>query len=170
MFWSRKKPEEPKTSSKPVKSSGGVGIHRTIKYNPQLISSLMDEHRALLEIYGKVQRALDTKEYLAVAELLAEFRTSLKAHLLKEHIELYIYLEYALRDDRQAFDYMHSLRMEMDQISAQVMGFLHNYQATPVMAENARQFQEQLQKIAPVLKRRIRQEEETLYTLYTDIS
>lgn len=150
------------------------------KYDPNLVIHLKNDHQELLSLYKSIMQSLDQQNFKphpsgldqqifrSVNELLSEFGTALKAHLLKEHVELYIYLEHILANDRHAYELMHSLRLEMDEISAGVMGFLNTYHASPVSAENASAFQRDFKKIGQVLASRIKREEESLYPLYAN--
>lgn len=177
--WFRKK-EEHKTP--PVMSpqpQTHKGFART-KYDPNLVIGLKKDHQELLSLYKSIIQSLDQQNFKphsvgldqqifnSVNDLLSEFGTALKAHLLKEHVELYIYLEQILAQDRQAYELMHSLRLEMDEISAGVMGFLNTYHASPISAENTLAFQRDFKKIGQVLAARIKREEESLYPLYAN--
>jgi len=141
-----------------------------ISYNPELIKRLVSEHQYLLGIYTAIISASESRDYELLKEKLNDFGINLKAHLLTEHIELYIYLEYILSSDQKTFRYMHELRMEMDEISSEVIGFLHTYRSNPVNDQNVEKFQKQFEKIGHILSERIQREEKTLYTLYTSVT
>jgi len=144
--------------------------HINISYNPELIDRLVSEHQYLLGIYTDIMQASESKDYDFLKEKLDDFGINLKAHLLTEHIELYIYLEYILSSDHKTFQYMHELRMEMDEISSEVIGFLHTYRSNPVNDQNVEKFKKQFEKIGHILSERIQREEKTLYTLYTSVT
>lgn len=178
--WFKKKEEVKKTSPTiPPQQPPQRGFARA-KYDPNLVIHLKDDHQELLTIYKSIMQSLDQQNFKphpsgldqqifrSINDLLGEFGTALKAHLLKEHVELYIYLEQILAKDRHAYELMHSLRLEMDEISAGVMGFLNTYHASPISAENAAAFQRDFKKIGQVLASRIKREEESLYPLYAN--
>ncbi|MDM8545078.1 hemerythrin domain-containing protein [Candidatus Venteria ishoeyi] len=157
------KPEEVSTEAKNTSSQSSRGL---VKFHENLIDDLIVEHKELLNIYTAMLEGLDTKAYGSVAQNLSDFSTLLHAHLLKEHVELYVYLEYSLQNDEQTFQHMHEIRTEMDHISSTVMGFLHTYQRDPVSAKNAEAFKKSLSEIGEVLVSRIKREESSLYPLY----
>jgi len=181
MFDWLKKKEQPKKSAPiiPPVEQHSRGFSRA-RYDANLVINLKNDHQELLTIYKSIIQSLDQQNYKphmqgldqqifnSINELLSEFGTALKSHLLKEHVELYIYLEQILAKDRHAYDLMHSLRLEMDEISAGVMGFLNTYHASPVNAQNAENFRRDFKKIGQVLASRIRREEESLYPLYAN--
>ncbi len=144
--------------------------HLHINFNPSLVERLKSEHQLLLSIYTDILAAVGAKNYPLISEKLNDFGINLKAHLLTEHIELYIYLEYILSTDKKTFEYMHELRMEMDDISSEVIGFLHSYKTNPVNDNNVDAFKQQFEKIGHILSERIEREEKTLYILYTSVS
>jgi len=179
--WLKKKTENARATASiiPPPPQPARGFSRT-KYDPNLIIHLKDDHQELLGIYKSIMQSLDQQNYKphmqgldkqifdSVNDLLSEFGTALKSHLLKEHVELYIYLEQLLAKDRHAYDLMHSLRLEMDEISAGVMGFLNTYHATPISAQNVDIFRRDFKKIGQVLASRIKREEDSLYPLYAN--
>jgi regulator of sigma D len=112
--------------------------------------------------------ALENQDYPRIAELLDNFDEGLRAHLAREHVELYIYLEYILAKDSDSFRQMHDLRVEMDHISTAVMTFLNAYQNKPVSQTSAARFREELEGIGKVLSARIQREETSLYSLYRE--
>ena len=167
--WFKKKPPATKTETvKPVskQEKSRHSSHGLIHFNENLIDNLVSEHKELLRIYTAMLTALDNKAYTEVSQGLSEFSTLLHAHLLKEHVELYVYLEYSLQNDSETFQHMHEIRTEMDHISSVVMGFLHTYQRDPVNKKNTEAFRKSLSEIGTVLVARIKREEDTLYTLY----
>jgi len=138
----------------------------TIKYNPILIDTLILEHKRLLQIYTEVLDALSKQDYVLASKKLTEFGQGLRAHLLREHVELYVYLEYVLANDAETFKEMHALRLEMDGISAKVMGFLHAHENNKLNDRTADSFRGNFIRIGKVLTARIEREEKKLYTLY----
>jgi|GEM_PF-1778488 len=170
--WDGAAKEKPMTASSPLSSSNSHSKnkntihHAHIVHDPNLIKRLTDEHIVLLNAYNVILKAVEAENFSLVALKLYEFGETLRAHLLAEHVELYIYLEYVLAQDSQEFNTMHQLRVEMDKISADVMGFLNRYQSNPVCQKTADQFKVQFLEVGQVLSSRIKREEEHLYKLY----
>ena len=137
-----------------------------VPYNPNLVPLLKIEHQQLLSSYKTILIALEKQEFLQMSQQLNEFDQLLRKHLLKEHVELYVYLEYTLMKGTQAFDKMHQLRLEMEQISSNIMAFLNVYQAMPVNFVTAAEFKRNFEQIGEILNKRISREETILYPLY----
>lgn len=138
----------------------------TIKYNPILIDTLKLEHKRLLEIYTDILEALRVQNFTLASKKLTEFGQGLRAHLLREHIELYVYLEYMLAHDSETFKKMHALRAEMDGISAKVMAFLHAHENDKLNLTTVDSFKKEFFAVGKILSSRIEREEKSLYTLY----
>jgi len=151
--------QEKKVEEKKLKATA-------VKYNPILIDTLILEHKKLLQIYTSVLQALSEEDFVLASKKLTEFGQGLRAHLLREHIDLYVYLEYVLANDAKTFKEMHALRLEMDGISAEVMGFLHAHEGNKLNIKTADSFKRSFMDIGKVLTGRIEREEKSLYTLY----
>ncbi len=136
------------------------------KYNPNLISTLILEHKYLLGVYSEILKTVDSAQYDLLAAMLLNFSSRLQEHLVKEHMELYVYLENIQANNPGTFKKMHNLRLEMDKIAGVVMSFLNDYQKRPVSKANAEKFKTDLEKIGKLLVGRIQLEETSLYTLY----
>jgi len=133
-----------------------------IKYNPMLVDTLILEHKKLLQIYTEVLQALTVQDFILASKKLTEFGQGLRAHLLREHVELYVYLEYVLANDSETFKEMHALRTEMDGISAKVMGFLHAHEDDKLNSVTVDFFKREFINIGKVLTGRIEREERNL--------
>jgi regulator of sigma D len=143
-----------------------TGNARAVLYNPQLVPGLKSEHKQMLNVYTTILAAVDRQDFAKVSQQLHNLDTLLRSHLLKEHIELYVYLEYLLTKGTQAFAEVHRLRLEMERISSDVTGFLNIYQTVPVNAATAKKFKQDFESIGTVLDKRILREETVLYPLY----
>lgn len=167
----KKKPPtaEPQAATE-ITDPATVKTHKksTIQYNPHLIAELKQDHRNLLKEYSAIITALEARNYPRIAELLDNFDEGLRAHLAREHVDLYIYLEYILARGTKSFEKMHDLRLEMDHISTAVMAFLNRYHNKPVDTENSVKFQQELEGIGSILSDRIQREEKSLYNLYRE--
>ncbi len=161
--WLKKKIAPPPI---PVSSQKVTASKVAVRYNSNLISELVKEHEALLKVYTQMLSAIETKNFPLIAQYLKEFDKGLRAHLLREHVELYVYLEYILSKRTRAFQEMHNLRIEMDHISTEVITFLNVHQAAPVNEKTVVQFEHNFVQIGEVLVGRIQREENSLYTLY----
>lgn len=137
-----------------------------IRYAPDLIDSLKNDHQELLGLYGKIQAAFDNKDYPSVAEKLETFRNGLQSHLLIENVRLYIYLDRCLANDASNSELIRGFRREMDDIAKVAMKFLNKYSDIGVDEDLASHFAQDFATIGRVLGERIKKEETVLYPLY----
>ncbi|AYH43052.1 hemerythrin domain-containing protein [Azoarcus sp. DN11] len=144
----------------------GAAPGTQIRHDPALISTLKQDHAALLKIHSAIAAALDAGRFDAVRSRLDEFRSALMDHLLKENVRLYVYLEHFLRQDEVSHRLMREFRHEMDDIGRVVVDFLGKYKDLGHRPELARTFRQDFTAIGEALVNRIRREEEILYPMY----
>jgi len=154
--------EEPEKAVSPSPSKNTKKA--VIPFNPELISSLTSDHHKLLESFKLILESAKKKHYPLLMTTLNEFSNTLNAHLSREGVELYVYLELtALGDDRQTF---RDFRIEMGEIASTVTNVINTYKNSPVTDENVEQFTKDFSGLGGVLVDRIDREEGTLYPLY----
>ena len=144
-------------------SAPGTRIH----YDSELITSLKDDHGALLSNFTAIVAAEKAGDLLTVQNLLGQFQTMIQDHLLKENVRLYVYLEHLLENDLVSHKMMHDFRHEMDSIGRAVVGFLTKYRQISVRPELAATFATDLGGIGEALVARIKREEGILYPMYS---
>lgn len=147
-------------------NKGNIPYYAARKYNPELISQLKQEHQQLLNRYKEILEAVKAKAFGDANRFLQAFDAELRAHLWKEHAELYVYLEYVLAKDSHSFKQMHELRLNMDHISSDVISFIHRYTVDPINETTAAHFKKEFEQIGKIIVNRIQQEETSLYNLY----
>lgn len=174
-FLFRKKPTDPAPASpSPAASPAPAGTPApaahapgtSINYDPNLVATLHEDHRMLLEIFKAISEAAARKDLATVQQRLEHFRIGLQDHLLKENVRLYVYLEHMLRGDPPSHELIHEFRREMDGIGRVVVGFLTTYKLIASQPELADSFAKELAQIGKALVARIEREESTLYPLY----
>ncbi|MCK4842127.1 MAG: hemerythrin domain-containing protein [Methylococcales bacterium] len=138
----------------------------TIPYNPELIDSLKTEHQDLLSSFGHIMDSAEKKRYPLLAKTLKDFSNLLNAHLTKEGIELYVFLEFSTHIDNP--DVFRDFRREMSEIASVVMGVINRYTKKAVSDETVDQFIKEFTELGGVLVDRIEREENMLYTLYSE--
>jgi len=162
LFGSNKKKQEEnsqKTTQHPFDSN-------KIKYNPNLINELENDHKKLLDVYGKIwSEAFEKKDYVKTNRMITNFKNLFQAHLLAENIRFYVYLEQSLKDDPENLSIVKEFRLDMNKIARAATNFCKKYQGlfTPRHVE---QFEKDYQAIGKVLTQRIDLEENSLYILY----
>jgi len=139
-----------------------------IRFDPELVDRLKDDHRALFGLYRDMKSAFESQDYRTVTDMLRKFRGALQEHLLTENVRLYIYLSHSFKHDDTNFELIRGFRKEMDGIAKTAIKFLDKYDAIGVDAELAASFGRDLAEIGEVLGTRIQKEESILYPLYTE--
>lgn len=169
-LWGKKKHEEVHHEAAHPAEQQGVAPGSKMHYDPALVPGLVEDHHALLAVFGQIVAAMNAKNMGQVRAHLTEFGDALRGHLLKENIRFYVYLQHSLEKDPENAAIMHEFRSEMQHIGKAVADFLHKYTAEKegwVWDENMwQQFQEEVSGIGKVLTRRIQTEENILYPLY----
>lgn len=141
----------------------------TIQYSPELVAQLKADHQTLLATYVRIKSAHEAGNLAEISAQLASFRSQLMAHLLRENVRFYIYLEHALAADPASQVLVHQFRHEMDGIGKAVMAFLDKYRNIVIDPSLAGSFGADLASIGSVLVQRVRNEEDTLYPLYLPV-
>ena len=141
----------------------GTEIH----YDPNLISNFHDEHKILLDLFGKISESANSGKFDEVKNYLNKFTKLLRSHLLKENLKLYLYLQHALSKDKESQKLVGNYRHEMQGIGKAVNAFVTKYRDSDFESDAQRsEFQRELDAIGPVLVERINNEENILYPLY----
>lgn len=159
-------PEQPVAAPQAAQAAGKHAPGTHIAYSASLVDELKQEHQQLVTCFQAIAAAFASGDLVATCREMENFRGGLLAHLLKENVRFYIYLEHALIGDTSSHALVHQFRHEMDGIGKTVVAFLGKY---AVMAEQpalANTFGKDLAAIGDVLVRRIRNEEDNLYPLY----
>ncbi len=150
----------------PVQQQTHMAPGTEIRYSPELVATLHDDHQELLGLYGKIEQAFKERRFVEVSSMLADFKSGLSAHLLTENVRLYIYLDRSLAHDPINSDLIRGFRKEMDEIAKVALGFLKKYETIGVDEDLAEHFATDFATIGKVLVERIKKEESTLYPLY----
>ncbi len=153
-------------NQKPDASSAPVAPGTSIHYHADLIGKLTSDHRALLDLFGRIKLAHGSGQLEEAAALLVRFRTALQDHLLVESVRLYVYLEHRMRDDPDSHRLIHDFRHEMDGIGKAAMAFLGKYARLAQDPQLNDSFGPELDAVGRVLVERIQREETVLYPLY----
>lgn len=142
-----------------------------VAYDPALIQQLEQEHKAMLEIYGCIDRAIALHNWNEIPPLLTRFRSKLTDHLLKEGVKLYAFLHKTLQAEDELSFLFQSFKKEMGVIGKTVFNFFDKYVADNALASPQQRdaFVAEFKSIGTVLVSRIQREEEQLYTIYTNL-
>lgn len=145
----------------------GAGQNRTISYDPTLINGLKKDHYTLVDIFQRIwSEGYERQDFRQLAHLLTLFKSSFQAHLIKENVRFYVYLEQTLTEDVHTLQIVKDFRSDMNEIANAVVQFCKRYSHEAFTAEMVRDFKRDYQKIGEALTRRVSLEEQELYTLY----
>ncbi len=138
-----------------------------IGHDPRLIQSLLDDHAKLGALFARLGSQAEIGRYDEVRSLLAQFKSSLQAHILTENVRFYTYLERSLQGDAHSAETMREFRREMNTIAREVVDFTKKYQdARFTSTAESRQFNTDYKAIGVLLERRLDNEEHSLYPMY----
>lgn len=161
-FWKRKKKKQKISEA----TAPGTGI----RYHPELVEELHQDHQNLLNLFGEIQKAHQARDYESLSRRMSEFSSEFRGHLLKENVQLYTYLQHVLANDSENAALMRDLRGEMHDISKAVSRFVKKYAGNEEWdATRHEQFGKELEATGKVLTKRIQTEEKQLYPLYMPI-
>lgn len=164
LFKKNKKEKKPFTPE--VQDASHVVGGTNIRFQPRLIEGMKSDHVKLLDLYTDIKMASETKNFKKVAIILNDFRGELEDHLLKENVNLYIYLTHLLKADAMNSELIAKFRKEMDGIASVALKFLAKYESIGDDSNLHAGFPDEFALIGKVLGDRIKREEATLYTLY----
>lgn len=139
---------------------------RGLVFHADLIPKLLSEHRVVLDIYGRVLKSVEAKDWAGVASLLVQFRKGLQDHLLDEAVRLYVYLQKSVDDD-ESKDLIRGFRSEMEGIGRVVIKTLDRFEDIAKSDYLQELFESEWKNLGAVLGDRIAREEKTLYPMYT---
>ncbi|MEW5249578.1 hemerythrin domain-containing protein [Microbulbifer sp. 2201CG32-9] len=146
-------------------SSGSTG--RTISYDPSLITDLKRDHHDLVDAFQRIwSEGYEKRDFRHLSQLLTAFKSSFQAHLIKENVRFYVYLEQALAGDIHTLQIVKDFRTDMNDIANAVVQFCKRYNHEAFSQEMIRDFKLDYDKIGEALVRRVTLEEKELYTLY----
>lgn len=139
------------------------GTH--IHYDPHLVSHLIEDHRRLEGLFGRIVTASQARNAELLTKNLSIFGNAMRDHLLTENVRFYVYLQHT--GDAAHAEIVHGFQHEMRGIGKALTSFLFRHVEREVWNDEAWSvFARELDEIAEVLTRRIATEETTLYPLY----
>lgn len=137
-----------------------------ISYDPRLIDTLLRDHAELGRLYGRIDNALQARNFHEVRSFLVTFKSRFEAHLLTENLRFYNYLEQSLAADPGILRMVRGFRIEMNEIANEVVTFIKQYQSSDFEPETRRRFAQDYAAVGKRLEHRLDCEEDSLYRLY----
>lgn len=150
-----------------VKSPSGGESAKTIKYRPDLVLELQDDHRDLVQLYLSIGSLFDARKFQDMKQELKRFKADFNTHIVKENLYFYVYLEQTMGQDDENREIIRDFRREMNHIARIVRKFIvKNIDADFKKLEEHKQFKQDYESIKDALVERIESEENSLYNLY----
>lgn len=138
---------------------------KEVPYDPGLIAALTHQHRDFVRLLQEVRTAAQVGQFDVVKITLEQLKDGLAGHLLREQLELHLYLIAHIKgEDRMAV--LKDMRASAVQVGQSVEGFLKHYTGYPVSARNAGMFDSEIDGVTEEFCRRTEHEEASIYTLY----
>ncbi len=137
-----------------------------IRYDPQLIGKLKDDHQTLFRIYGELVQAKDSDDFSRVSQLLGDFKLALQTHVMVENVRFYVYLQQQIAADAETSAFVAEVRKQMDGIARAAVKFANTYAiADAYTPEQKKGFCTDLAAIGHVFTKRVSMGGSPLYTL-----
>lgn len=138
----------------------------SIKYDPNLIADLEQDHAKLVKLYEKIwSQGFKPSNFSKTSTLISNFKSLFQAHLLTENVKFYVYLEQTLANDPHNLKIVKEFRTDMNEIANAAVKFCKTYQGK-FSSEMIHNFESDYTAIGEVLTRRVSLEEKSLYVLY----
>jgi hypothetical protein len=139
----------------------------SIRHDPHLIEELKSDHIALVNLFGRIwTEGYEAQDYPKMARLISELKRNFQAHILKENVRFYVYLEQHLEHDQHNLEIVKEFRSDMNGIAHTVVKFCKRYSSRALNPVTIANFKEEYMAIGEALTHRVELEEEDLYTLY----
>lgn len=166
-FTKRPKVENNPTPPPRSKPSVAPKQKKGIQYDPGLVDNLKNDHSHLVTLYGQIwELGFEANNPEKLASLVTQFKRDFQAHLLKENVKFYVYLEQNLSNDSTSMDLVRDFRTEMNDIAHAVVNFCKKYSKAVPMNILKNHFPSDYEQVGEVLTHRVSLEENELYTLY----
>lgn len=135
-------------------------------YDPDLIAHLKEEHRELVTAFTAIKMAASECRFQELPVLLLALKQTFQTHIMQENVKLYVYVQRCCALDAVTSDFVFELRRDMNGIARTLVKFVNAHTATVPTFDTIGMFKAELDLICSLLLRRVRLEENRLYTLY----
>lgn len=137
-----------------------------ITYNPRLIIELIDEHKMLMAQLIEIEKAFAENNHKKLHQKLEAFNTSLGDHMLKKNIKLYIYMQYSMKQAKQANVDISTYKRGMTAVGRHANSFLNNHEKSVQKGRIKPSFGEELEAIINEFASHTDNEKSELYPYY----
>lgn len=134
-------------------------------YDPSQVLALTHQHRALSMLLVEASSAAQLGAYEQVGDILEQFANALADHLHQERERLHPYLAEHIKGE-EGDAVLREMYAHIALIRRSVQLFLKRYSATPVAADNAAEFERDIEAMSEEFSQEMEREEAIFYTLY----
>src|SRR5689334_7393112 len=98
-----------------------------IRFSPELIPQLKDDHAGLLRLHGRIEALAKAGQFGEVVPALRMFKSKFDLHILTENVKFYCYVEENLARRFGDLRTIREFRREMNGIARTVVNFVRKY-------------------------------------------
>lgn len=138
-----------------------------VRYNPELISQFVEDHKSLLSLFSLLNKAANQGNFTSANKWLRKFTSSLRAYLLTKNLHLFVYLQHAYKNDLENLKLIKEYKREMHTIGRGAGHLLSKYNKPTLNSVEQKAFVHELDHLGQILKQQLDSEEAVLYPLYT---
>ena len=136
-------------------------INENTSYQNKLILNLHSEHKKLFDLYTKIVNETNHKKKL---NLLKKFYYDYHLHILKEDKQLYSHLLVKYKFIPEKYEFIKQKQEEMKNITSFIEEFAKKY--STLKSIQTEEFENDLKTLGEELSKRVKFEEEKLYSFY----
>jgi len=145
-----------------------------IKYHPDLIDELCEQHKRLLQHLEFVRRLIKDEKIKQLPLALELFRGELLEHASKEILQLYVYLRNSIDKQSDEYNQVKQLRKAMNNVLYKMLTFLdesHDIDINDLEKDpDAKdKFLKSIQRMIDLFSQRVSVEEKVLFPMYQPV-
>lgn len=147
---------------------GAVAPGTLISYHPELLEHLRQDHQELLTLLAAIAQLLLEQQLDQALGLLARLRRDVQSHVLRERVQLYVYLEHLLASGDPAHALVHKMHRQLNGIASQALALTDRHeQALPTAGpSHPEELLHDIETLTQMLVGHMQQEEDVVYPLY----
>lgn len=156
------------SSFQPARKWEGGRIPGTqIRFDPQLVDTLVAEHQDLLAICERLEIACEKERTNQVADRLQALEERIRRHRMQEDIKLMIFVEKRYSDNDQMAMLLSMFRKERDGLKRQLGEFFAKYALLRECPSLVTELREDVGKAIKMIVAMIECEEQNFFPLYS---
>lgn len=155
------------TSQSTRKWDGGRIPGTQIRFDPQLVDTLMAEHQDLLAACERLEISCEKERVAQIADQLQSLEERIRRHRMQEDIKLMIFVEKRYSDNDQMAMLLSMFRKERDGLKRQIGEFFAKYALLRECPSLIAELREDIGKSIKLVVAMIECEEQNFFPLYS---